>query len=191
MKFLKKNFLVIAILAVAIFLLGQGLYIHAKAFVAQQLLEVAWQRTRASQTHAKPWAWADTYPVARLQVEKYQIDQIVLAGATGRSLAFAPGYMLASGNFGERKDMVISGHRDTHFRFLQQVQVGDRVVLEDSQGKQHHYIVERLQVVDTRATPLQLSQHEAGLKLITCYPFNVIAPTGPLRYVVDARRLDS
>lgn len=189
MKSVKKNFGVILILGLATVLLGQGLYIHAKAFVAQQLLEVAWQRTRANQTHAKPWAWADTYPVARLQVDKYQIDQIVLAGATGRTLAFAPGHMLASGGFADRKDMVISGHRDTHFRFLQHMQVGDTVVLEDSQGKEHRYIVERLQVVDTRVTPLQLSQHEARLKLITCYPFNVIAPTGPLRYVVDARPL--
>ena len=61
--------------------LGCGLYIPAKAVLAQQLLRRAWEHSAAGP--ARPWPWARTWPVARLEVPHLGIDQIVLAGAEG------------------------------------------------------------------------------------------------------------
>ena len=47
-------------------LFGQGTYIHAKALLAQLLLERAFDTTIASGQPTKPWSWADIWPVARI-----------------------------------------------------------------------------------------------------------------------------
>ena len=64
--------------AIGLWQIGAGLYIPAKALVAQVMLNDAWRRTIGGVTRAKPWPWADTWPVARLRVPKHGIDQIVL-----------------------------------------------------------------------------------------------------------------
>ena len=98
--------------------MAQGLYIPAKAVVAQQLLQLAWERAQDGARAARSWPWADTPPVARLIVPELDIDQIVLEGASGRTLAFGPGVLPGSVPPGDAGHIVISGHRDTHFRFL-------------------------------------------------------------------------
>ena len=71
---------------------GQGVYIYAKAELAQYLLVAAWQETKQTQQPVKPWSWADTWPVARIEVPTHNIDLIVLSGDIGRTLAFGPGH---------------------------------------------------------------------------------------------------
>jgi sortase A len=77
--------------ALGSWLIGQGLWIHMKATAAQWLLQHAWTRTIKTQKPAKPWPWADTWPVGRLLVPRLRINQVILADASGRSLAFGPG----------------------------------------------------------------------------------------------------
>jgi sortase A len=59
--------------------LGQGAYIYAKAQLAQVLLERAWQRALAGEAAPKPWPWADTWPVARLEAPALGVDLFVCA----------------------------------------------------------------------------------------------------------------
>lgn len=66
-----------------------GLYIPAKAWLAQQLLENAWANSHATQA-VKPWPWADTWPVARLGVPGLGISQIVLEGRQATVWPSAP-----------------------------------------------------------------------------------------------------
>lgn len=72
-------------------LVGQGLWIQVKAVAAQWLLQQAWAQTLETQQPAKPWPWADTWPVGRLMVPRLGINQIILADTSGQSLAFGPG----------------------------------------------------------------------------------------------------
>src|SRR5690349_24074944 len=60
-------------------LLGQGVWIHAKALLAQVLLERAFAASLASGAPVKPWSWADTWPVARIEVPRLHAGQIALA----------------------------------------------------------------------------------------------------------------
>lgn len=180
------NLSIIALLLIGFWNFGRGAYIYAKAQLAQRLLEHAWQQTLSGKSEVRPWPWADTYPVARLQVPSRKIDQIVLSGATGRTLAFGPGYMLASELPGGGGVTLLSGHRDTHFGFLKHLRRGEQVFVQLASGQEHAFTVSDMRVTDTREASLTLPPHAEGLVLITCYPFNVIAPTGPLRYVVSA-----
>ncbi len=165
---------------------GAAGWIHAKAWLAQRLLASAWHEAEASGAAAKPWPWADTRPVARLRVPAHGVDQIVLAGGSGSSLAFAPGHVDGSAVPGEPGLSLIGGHRDTHFAFLEDVAVGDWLTIESATGEIQPYRISATRIVDSRRTRLDPTGAAPALALVTCYPFDAIAPGGPLRYVVFA-----
>lgn len=165
---------------------GGGLYIYAKAAAGQALLHWAWLRSAASGAPAKPWPWADTHPVARLTVHGLDVDQLVLAGASGRTLAWGPGHLDDSAPPGAAGNSVLFAHRDTHFRFLRHVVPGDAVVLEQPGGARRHYRVRDVFVADVRSLRIPRDTPVPTLTLVTCYPFDALAPGGPLRYVVVA-----
>lgn len=168
---------------------GSAGWILAKAQVAQWLIANAWADTLGrAQVRIKPWPWADTWPVARMQWPGHDVDLYVLAGAEGNSLAFGPGHHQGSAMPGSGMS-VIGGHRDTHFRFLKNVRTGDRFTLQRADGQIIHYRVERLETVDITRKPLLVEQGLPGLVLVTCYPFDAITPDGPLRMLVWAEQL--
>jgi sortase A len=175
-----------AALTLAVWQLGGAGYVHAKALLAQRLLESAWTQSQISGVPAKPWPWADTTPVARLRLARLDIEQIVLAGDSGRTLAFGPGWAESSSRPGQPGVTVISGHRDTHFSFLRDVVNGDEFELQTYAGTSR-YAVTGTQIVDADRTSLALDADAAVLQLVTCYPFDAIVPGGPLRFVVSAR----
>ena len=173
--------------------LGGAAWIHGKAVVAQTLLERAWNDRQGGSAaqNSKPWPSADTSPVARLQVPRLGIDQIVLAGASGRTLAFGPGHLTGTSLPGHRGHSVVSGHRDTHFTFVKDLKPGDRIAFERPDGKTVIYRVTGSEIVDARDARFVDSPQRTVVSLVTCYPFETVTPNGPLRYVVSAEVLDS
>jgi sortase A len=167
--------------------LGHATYLHAKARLAQYLLQQAWADTRAGKAQAKPWPWADTYPVARLTVPQQGVNLIVLAGASGRTMAFGPGHLDGTPLPGEPGNSVLSAHRDTHFAFLRHARPGEALVVEAPGGRTRTFIVAETRVVDQHDLSVLRPTADAQLTLVTCYPFDAIRPGGPLRYVVIAR----
>jgi len=157
-------------------------WIPLKAELAQWLLERNWQAVRSGEIARPPWPWADTAVTAELSVPDRQVRLLVLSGNSGRNLAFGP--VLLDGSGGGR-DIVISGHRDTHFRFLQDLRPGDRLHLADRAGKRW-YRVGDIEVIDSRRHELVIDRGTARLSLVTCYPFDSPVAGGPLRYVVTA-----
>lgn len=165
---------------------GGAIWIFSKAQLAQWLLSDAWATTLEDRAEAvKPWPWADTWPVARLQVPEEDVDLFVLAGAQGNSLAFGPGHLHGTALPGAGLS-VIGGHRDTHFGFLRNLLVGDEILVQTSQGGLVHYQVRLTEVVDSERQPLNLDPQTRGLLLVTCYPFDSLDAGGPLRYLVWA-----
>jgi len=167
-------------------LCGKGVYIYAKAQYAQFLLERAWQRTLDGERNAKPWSWADTSPVAKLEFPKQHRTYIVLAGASGRTMAFGPGHIDGTARPEENGNCAISAHRDTQFAVLRDLNVGDEIVLQTRDGRSIRYRVREHRVTDNRDTGLLEPSRGRILTLITCFPFDAIRPGGPLRYVVIA-----
>lgn len=178
--------LIAALVIAGTWQIGQGLYIHAKALLAQELLENAWLKTRNGEQRATPWPWADTWPVARLSVPSQNISLIVLAGDSGRTLAFGPGHNFGSATLGENGNSFVSGHRDTHFRFLEYLQPGDRVYVDTPQGQRKVYRIEQASIVEAGEAWVESEPQTSRLSLVTCYPFESIVPGGSQRYIVSA-----
>ncbi len=168
--------------------LGSGVYIPAKAWLAQQLIHSAWVSTQENGGAHKPWSWADMVPVARLVAPEHGEDMIVLSGASGEALAFGPGHVTASGLPGSDGHIVIGAHRDTHFRFLEHVTTGQALEIQSHDGAIHRYIIESITIADITTQPLFLVENEPLLTLVTCYPFDSLSANKNLRYVVTARR---
>ncbi len=179
--------IIILLLLLGIWQVGGGLYIHAKAALAQVLLRQAWDRALQGESQARPWPWADTWPMARIMVPGLAVDQLVLAGASGRSLAFGPGHVDGTARPGTGGNQVISGHRDTHFKWLARLRDGDEIVLESTDGEQRNYQVVQRSIHHESETGLLVQGGHPVLRLITCYPFDAIVPGGPLRFVVTAK----
>jgi len=186
----KKGYPWLLVLLVGLVLLGQGSYIPAKAALAQWLLESAWRRSGEGAV-VKPWHWADTWPVAKLRQPRLGVEQIVLAGASGRVLAFGPGHVPGSAQPGSGGNVVLSGHRDTHFRWLKNLRRGDSLELQMPDGTVLRYAVWRTAIHDRRDTHLLDPDAQQGLRLITCYPFDALVAGGDQRYVLDAALLGS
>ncbi|MTV17992.1 MULTISPECIES: class GN sortase [Bradyrhizobium] len=175
----------LAFALIGLILFGQGTYIHAKALLAQVLLERAFAQSIATGQPVKPWSWADTWPVARIEVKRLHASAIALAGSSGQALAFGPGHVEQTVDPGERGVAVYSAHRDTHFRFLRDVTIGDEIDVTRSDGKMFRYRADRSSVVrfDQSGVDPNTDRHE--LVLSTCWPFDALT-SGPDRYLLHA-----
>jgi sortase A len=182
----------IAILAVAtgVWFVGSAGYIHAKALLAQALIEDAWLSNLASgKPSQRPWSWADTVPVGRIEFVRQRRSMIVLEGDAGRTLAFGPGLRAGSALPGTHGNSVISAHRDTHFAVLEEVEIGDVVRVEGVDGRTVDYRVDRLDIVNEHDVSVAGQHGRDELTLVTCWPFDAVRPGGPQRYVVSAGRI--
>jgi sortase A len=179
-----------AALAIAgLVLIGQGAWIHAKAVLAQVLLERAFSASLASGQNVKPWSWADTWPVARVEVPRLGKSAIVLAGASGQALAFGPGHVERTPEAGEPGTAIYSAHRDTHFAFLADVDIGEELRVTRRDGRVLRFRVARTSVVRWDASGIDPQSAGRRLVLATCWPLDA-KTSGPLRYLVHAELVE-
>jgi len=182
---MSRLFVVVMLASVGAILFGQGVYIHTKAMLAQVLLQRAFAESLSTGRAVKPWPWADTWPEARITVPRIGVSAIVLAGSSGQALAFGPGHVERTAEAGEPGVAVYAAHRDTHFRFLKDVAVGDEIEITRRDGKTFHYRADGTSIVrfdQSGIDPFTVGQE---LVLTTCWPFDAIAH-GPMRYVLHA-----
>ncbi|MGX1102460.1 MULTISPECIES: class GN sortase [Bradyrhizobium] len=180
----------LAFALIGLILFGQGAYIHAKALLAQVLLERAFAQSIATGQPVKPWSWADTWPVARIEVKRLHASAIALAGSSGQALAFGPGHVEQTVDAGERGVAVYSAHRDTHFRFLRDVTIGDEIDVTRSDGKMFRYRADRSSVVRFDQSGVDPLTDRRELVLSTCWPFDALT-SGPERYLLHATLVEA
>jgi sortase A len=166
-------------------LVGQGLWIHAKAMLAQVLLERAFAATLATGQVVKPWSWADTWPIARITVPRLGENAIVLHGSSGQALAFGPGHVEGTPDAGDPGTAVYAAHRDTHFAFLGSLKLGDDIRVTRSDGATFLFRVTSTAVVRWDNSGIDAHANGRYLILSTCWPLDA-AFSGPLRYLVQA-----
>ena len=184
-----KRLAILAGALAGLVLFGQGAYIHAKALLAQILLERAFAETIATGRAVKPWSWADTWPVARIEVKRLRARAIALAASSGQALAFGPGHVELTPDAGERGVAVYAAHRDTHFRFLKDVAIGDEIAVTRRDGRTIRYRADRSSVVRFDDSGLDPLTGGYELVLSTCWPFDAVTQ-GPLRYMLHATMIE-
>lgn len=157
---------------------GHGLYIYAKAEAAQWLMARAWSQTlEKGGTPTKAWPWADTWPVAYMEVPKQNIRLYILSNSSGEALAFGPGHLTTTPELGSFGTSIIAGHRDTHFKFLQHTAIGDDFHLTLPNRTRLTYQITDFTIVDADRSGIDPHAGEGNIALVTCFPFNGVTRT--------------
>ncbi|GEM_PF-943790 len=128
-------------------------------------------------------------PIARLRVERLGVEQIVIAPDEELEDQLRRAPVMIHRSEGDRPVSVMAAHRDTHFLFIRDLQIGDRVSVEWVNGKVEQYQLTSLETVrwDQFAYPADPAQ--PLLALSTCFPFGGTEYGGPWRRVAWAERV--
>jgi sortase A len=111
----------------------------------------------------------------------------IVEGTTAGALRKGPGHLEGSAMPGKSGNTVIAGHRDTHFRVLKNVAVGDEIRI-DAAEKSYRYRIVETKIVSPKDVRWLRPETDAVITLITCYPFYFIGPA-PKRFVVRAHAI--
>jgi len=121
-----------------------------------------------------------------IEVPRLGISAMVREGDDDRTLRLAVGHIPGTAVPGEGGNVALAGHRDSFFRPLKDVRIGDDIVLTTPEGR-FSYQVDRIEVVPPTQVSVLAPTAEPSVTLVTCYPFHYIGHA-PKRYIVRAVR---
>ena len=113
----------------------------------------------------------------------------LIHGTLEEHLAKGIGHYAGSVYPGEGGNVIISGHRDTVFRNLGDVKIGDSITINTSYGS-YTYKASSTRIVDKDDRTVIVPSNKEMLTITTCYPFSYIG-SAPKRYIVIAQFVDS
>jgi LPXTG-site transpeptidase (sortase) family protein len=128
-------------------------------------------------------AWSGA-PLGRIEVPRLRLSAVIGEGVEETTLKHAVGHVPRTAFPGERGNVGLAAHRDTFFRKLKKIAVGDTIRLTTSDGV-FQYVVHST-VITTPADDTHLmATPEPTVTLVTCYPFAYIGKA-PRRFLVQA-----
>lgn len=127
--------------------------------------------------------------IGEITIPKLGMSVPIYEGTTEDELGKGAGHYSNSVMPGEDNNTVISGHRDTVFRSLENVGENDVIEVETAEGK-YTYRIEKVRIVDAEDKTVIVPKPEATLTLTTCYPFTYIGDA-PERYVLVGNLIES
>src|SRR6185503_5638463 len=162
-------------------------WIGANAYLVQRLAREMLESVPPGTSTASPSVAPGT-PLAELSIPRVGLSAVVLEGSDDNTLSVGVGHIETTPLPGEVGNVAIAGHRDSFFRPLEHLHVGDDILL-DTPKERVHYRVSWFRVVNPNEVDVIGPTTHAMLTLVTCYPFRFIGPA-PDRFVVRAIRVE-
>ena len=128
-------------------------------------------------------------PLAVLHISKLQLEAPVLEGTDDLTLNRGVGHIVGTARPGEQGNIGIAGHRDSFFRVLKDIELGDTIELVTPR-RTERYRVDNIVLVRPADVSVLQPRPVTSLTLVTCYPFYFIG-SAPQRYIVQASIADS
>jgi sortase A len=185
---LPKNFVPGTLILAGSLLVGYVLTQYGEMYLEQKRMAEQWEKeqqrvgggTSSERAHAQRGDG-----LARLVIPKIELSSFIVEGTNRRSLLLGPGHLTNTAEPGETGNAVLSGHRDTFFRHIHELEEGDLVYVERG-GKRYAYQVTGKKVVEPNDLSVTHPSADSELTLITCYPTYYIGPA-PKRLVVFSK----
>jgi sortase A len=158
---------------------------YGEMYLEQKRMADAWEQEQAIRSDTPTTQQAHSTKddgMVRLVIPKIELTSFIVEGTSHKSLLLGPGHMTKTAEPGEVGNAVITGHRDTFFRHIYQLEKGDQVYVERG-GKRFVYEVTSKKIVDPDDMSVTRPTSDAQVTLITCYPVHFIGPA-PKRLVV-------
>jgi sortase A len=154
--------------------------------------EVAAQRSEApsrgpNKTHEPAQSQPPDYALAKLDIPRAGLSVMVMEGADDATLRVAVGHIPGTRLPGQGGNVGLAGHRDSFFRGLSKLRIGDEITLTTREDTLH-YTVESVRIVTPDDVSVLQDTSYPALTLVTCYPFYYVGPA-PQRWVVKAHLL--
>ena len=125
--------------------------------------------------------------IGRMEIPRLGLSVIVIEGTNGATLRRAAGHIRGTALPGQSGNVGISGHRDTFFRPLRNIQRDDIITLTTLLGG-YRYRVVSIKIVGPDDVEVLNPGVDETLTLVTCYPFYFVGPA-PERFIVRAERV--
>ncbi len=125
--------------------------------------------------------------LGQIRISQIGLTAMIQEGTGEETLQRAVGHIQGTSLPGQRGNVALAGHRDTFFRGLRQIRLGDEITLTTFSGS-YRYRVESTKVVEPEETEVLDAVVDDILTLVTCYPFNYIG-SAPKRFIVRARKI--
>jgi sortase A len=172
-------------LASGILAMGYAGFVFADSH-AYQALET--KKFKQAGLLSEPHILMEGEVIGEIQVPRLGLKAIVVQGDSPANLKRAVGHISKSALPGEWGNVALAGHRDTFFRTLRDIRLGDEIKFK-TRERSFEYLVESIEVV--APTDIRVLESSTGhdLTLLTCFPFHYVGPA-PNRFVVRAREVD-
>ncbi|WP_170006649.1 class D sortase [Bacillus fonticola] len=120
-----------------------------------------------------------------LEIPAIKAELPVVEGTDEDELAKGVGHYSTTALPGEGDQILLSGHRDSVFRKLGDVKIGDELTVR-MPGGTYTYIMTSSKIVDANdTTVIRSTAPNEILTLSTCYPFGFLGDA-PDRYIIEA-----
>ena len=126
--------------------------------------------------------------IGQLDIPRIDLSVVVIEGDDTPTLAKAVGHLPDTPLPWEEGNSAMAGHRDTYFRPLRNVRLGDEIRLTSPRGVFTYKVRKAFVTVPEDLSVLQPSSG-SEITLVTCYPFNYVG-SAPKRFIVQATRVD-
>jgi sortase A len=168
--------------------------VTAGAAVYQREQAAAFDERRAIESlpaaPAQVWpavAPADDSLIGMLDIPRLALSTPIVAGDDRATLEIAAGHLPDTPRPWELGNSAIAAHRDGLFRPLEDIRIGDQVIVRTIRGDLEYRVRDTKIVLPDDLSVLAPTENHT-LTLITCYPFGYIG-NAPKRFIVHADRI--
>lgn len=147
------------------------------------------QVKRVFDTETWPTMPAPGERLGRLTISSLDLSYPVVQGTHNNELKMGIGHMAGSTLPGQGGHVLLSGHRDTVFRKLEGLKLGDQITFSTPYGD-FIYVATDTKIVDADDETVAVPTDYETLTLSTCYPFTYIG-NAPQRFIVYTKLISN
>lgn len=125
-------------------------------------------------------------PLGVLKIEKLKLEVPIFNGTSDLILNRGLGRIIGTSRIDQQGNLGIAGHRDSFFRGLKDIKVGDTMELKTLSGNDH-YKVTSITITHPDDVSVLAPTDDSTITLVTCYPFYFVGHA-PERYIVKAKK---
>ncbi|UTF59092.1 class D sortase [Gilvimarinus sp. DA14] len=122
--------------------------------------------------------------IAVLEIDTLGLSAPIFTEPTDHNLNRGLGWLDKTAPVTGGGNIAIAGHRDSFFRVLKDIEIGDRIDVTTLEGEKSYTVTELQIVLPSNVSVLAPTEHNQ-LTLITCYPFYHVG-SAPERFIVTA-----
>ena len=186
-----RNFLPLLLIIVGLgCLLYSGWQLFFMNSQEKQALETAKQVVANHKANAQPKGRVqvrDGDVIGILHIPRLKRDLPIISGTDEDDLKRGVGHYKGTALPDEGDQILLSGHRDTVFRQMGEMEIGDELIVEMSYGTFHYNIIDTDIVDADDRTVIRSTAPDEILTLSTCYPFNYVGNASE-RFIIYAKR---